>query len=443
MLNKRGVDAVVATVLIIMITVAAVAIIWMTIIPMIKTSLTESTAEKVSLSIETAGGYTVWDENNENLKVQIKRGADNSNLTGIQIVFFNGIESRIYVINGSNIPSPNLMTVVGFALGGFGKPETITIYPIVNGKMGEASSKISELKISSKVIEPNEIDYGNVLTLVDETDCSDGIDNNDNGLIDCLDSSCEGIDSCEFELELSCEDSFDNDGDGDVDCSDSDCSSSNNCIVQSLRQGLVGYWPFEETSGTTAVDYSGNGKNGFCTNMGVSCSSTTGKVGNAFSFDGSNDYIDIGISGLPISSSNRTVCLWAKTDVASGYDWTIGYGSTGIRSSFALGTQGTNLDLSAFGNDLVVNNFWTIGTWKFICGEYNGTHAMLYTNGQLNITQIKSFNTGSSAAYIGRQVPVSEYWDGMIDEVTIWNRTLSEAEVSQLYNAGDGMSLIE
>lgn len=59
MFNKRGVDAVVATVLIIMITVSAVAIIWATVIPMIKNSASTATAEKVSLTIETAGGYTV------------------------------------------------------------------------------------------------------------------------------------------------------------------------------------------------------------------------------------------------------------------------------------------------------------------------------------------------------------------------------------------------
>ena len=88
-MNKKGVDAVVATVLIIMITVAAVAIIWATVIPMIKNSALSATAEKVSLSIETAGGYTTWDASKNILRVQVKRGSDNTNLTGIEFIFTN------------------------------------------------------------------------------------------------------------------------------------------------------------------------------------------------------------------------------------------------------------------------------------------------------------------------------------------------------------------
>ena len=54
-----------------------------------------------------------------------------------------------------------------------------------------------------------------------ESSCSDGVDNNNDGLTDCEDAGCNGVGSCEFGAELTCNDSIDNDG--DVDCADADC----------------------------------------------------------------------------------------------------------------------------------------------------------------------------------------------------------------------------
>ena len=73
--NKKGISAVVATVLIILITVAAVTIIWAAIIPMIKEQTVGGTTclDAVSqVSIETAGGFTCFDDTNDEVEVQVE-----------------------------------------------------------------------------------------------------------------------------------------------------------------------------------------------------------------------------------------------------------------------------------------------------------------------------------------------------------------------------------
>ena len=47
-----------------------------------------------------------------------------------------------------------------------------------------------------------------------ETNCTDGLDNDGDGFIDCLDSDCNGVSGCEFGPEATCDDGIDNDGDG-------------------------------------------------------------------------------------------------------------------------------------------------------------------------------------------------------------------------------------
>lgn len=95
--NKNGVSAVVATVLIIMITVAAVGIIWAAIIPMIRTSIDRGTAcfdAQSDISVVTDQGYTCLNTTTspDNLSIQVKKGPNTKiSLVGIEaIVFVNG-----------------------------------------------------------------------------------------------------------------------------------------------------------------------------------------------------------------------------------------------------------------------------------------------------------------------------------------------------------------
>ena len=108
--NNRGISAVVATVLIILITVAAVTIIWSAIIPMVKNQIETGTVcfDAVSeLSIVTNQGYTCI-KGDGNISIQISRGAKEIDLKKIQVLVSIGGDTAAYELNDTNkLPKAN------------------------------------------------------------------------------------------------------------------------------------------------------------------------------------------------------------------------------------------------------------------------------------------------------------------------------------------------
>jgi hypothetical protein len=139
-MNKRGISAIVATVLIILVTVAAVTIIWIVIIPMISEG-TSFHDPNLRLNVQTSDGYTVYDPDLKFATIQIYRGADESDLLGIELIFgFEGNSVRHFV---RNFPESNGMNVYYIDLGAFGvAPTSIGVAPVFSD--GEIGSLLSE-----------------------------------------------------------------------------------------------------------------------------------------------------------------------------------------------------------------------------------------------------------------------------------------------------------
>jgi FlaG/FlaF family flagellin (archaellin) len=184
--SKKGVSAIVATVLIIMISVAAVAILWQFIIPTVKESLEESTSEKVQLSIETSGGYTTWDEVQKIARVQIKRGNDNANLTGLDFNFVKQGNSKKN--QTTEVPQPNQIKVYEFNLSDFGKPEKVTVAPITVSGVGAVSSESSAIN-----------EYSATNQISGQVDCDSGLDNNGEIVL----CNCEDLQNMNNDLSAS------------------------------------------------------------------------------------------------------------------------------------------------------------------------------------------------------------------------------------------------
>lgn len=91
MQNKRGISAIVATVLIILITVASVTIVWTAIIPMIKTNLEVGTiCLDADVLIDDSSGYTCYDADKNIVAVRVKKGSSDLNISEIQFVLSSG-----------------------------------------------------------------------------------------------------------------------------------------------------------------------------------------------------------------------------------------------------------------------------------------------------------------------------------------------------------------
>jgi len=212
-------------------------------------------------------------------------------------------------------------------------------------------------------------------------------------------------------------------------------------------QGLVLYLPFDEGTGTIAYDYSGNGNNGTLVNFNFTATSgwTIGKVGGALIFDGVDDYVNLPSSNLNTSSlryilrggassSPFTIVFWKNSQVPVTNNYWIG------RVGW---TNGIDLDCRFILYDASNNSYSTTfscthNNWEFIVASWDKSVMKFYFNGKK--VEERSFSSilkdNSSPVQIGGQTGVTWYFAcGLIDEVRIYNRALSDAEIQALYNA--------
>lgn len=158
--NKKAVSAVVATVLIIMITVAAVGIIWAAIIPMVRDSLSKGTVCNDAMSDISIGveGYTCK-EAGGNISLQIKKGSNAKvNLVAVNALVFTGGSSESVRINGTNtwsssnisgnLPGSNVEQVIIIGTKNFTNATSIKIAPVVTvGKTEETCAATQEVAL--------------------------------------------------------------------------------------------------------------------------------------------------------------------------------------------------------------------------------------------------------------------------------------------------------
>ena len=206
----------------------------------------------------------------------------------------------------------------------------------------------------------------------------------------------------------------------------------------SLTSGLVGYWPFCGN----ANDASGNGNNG-TVNGATLTTDRFGNTNSAYSFNGSNS-IDIGVNGFSTGNSQATLSGWVYiTTNPAGVSYIVGYGDPANQGAvFATGVYGSAGLFGTFSGavyDAISNINCPINSWNLVTTvkEANGT-IKIYLNATLIYTQtVATPLIGNISGRIGRAVwNSSEYWNGKIDDVAVWNRALTAAEIQQLYTTG-------
>lgn len=220
-----------------------------------------------------------------------------------------------------------------------------------------------------------------------------------------------------------------------------------------LLNGLVGYWPFDGD----AKDYSGNGNHG--TTHGVSLTNDRhGNSGGAYYFGGyyDNGFKNEGYISVPNSSSlhaighSFTFASWVRIDA-----WCLANGDGGTYHDYwvsilckGYANRQYGLQFQSYDN---VENCWVgadsvfpavvpgLKSWHHVAVTDDGTQLVEYVDGIFvssgNIGGVISRN--SESLYIGKDKPGDlEYFNGAIDDLTIYNRALSSSEIRALYNGG-------
>ena len=199
------------------------------------------------------------------------------------------------------------------------------------------------------------------------------------------------------------------------------------------QAALVGFWELDETSGSTAVDSSGNGVSGTLVNgPSVGQTAVHPSLGTAYRFNGSNQEINLGNTYNTLTSS-LTLSAWINPDDTVGIQ-RIFSSSTG--PGWGFGLNGANLRFTTFG---VKDYNFTLGT-PIIAGEW--THlavtfdasfdAEFFVDGvsQGTITGSAAASTGTGVYRIGSRN--GENYDGFIDEVRLYNEVLNDTQIAAL-----------
>ena len=205
----------------------------------------------------------------------------------------------------------------------------------------------------------------------------------------------------------------------------------NTCLT--LPSGLVSWWPGD---GNANDIQDGND----ATLLG-GATFTSGKVGQAFSLDGIDDKVaDSTPTGLPLGNSPRTIVAWINPSSLETNHPIAGYGNDVVGESFGLVMQNDKLYFVGYGTDLTGTISIPTNQYSLVAATYDGTTVRLYVNGAADTSGAKSLNTVLDPFGFN----IGGYWyssfvnffNGTIDEVQVFNRTLSQSEIQAEYDAG-------
>jgi len=194
--------------------------------------------------------------------------------------------------------------------------------------------------------------------------------------------------------------------------------------------------PFEGGSNATWTKDYALGNNGTVTN--AAWNRTAGYNGfGAYRFDGDGDYISIS-SMVNLSSRNFTLAAWAQRN-SFGQQYILAQGIDTTNKGLSFGFDPVNkFQLGFYLNDLYTDEIYNDTAWHFWVGTYNAdtNDRKIYSDGVLveNDTATADFQ-GNGTVYMGRKAwATTNYFNGTIDEVMIFNRTLTSQQVAALFN---------
>jgi prepilin-type N-terminal cleavage/methylation domain-containing protein len=212
------------------------------------------------------------------------------------------------------------------------------------------------------------------------------------------------------------------------------------------QTGLVGYWPMDEGAGSSTQDMSGNGNTGTWSGTPVGTNNTyytQGKIGSYAGMwspyiSGNSTYINVPID-TSLEPSQVTVSEWVNqpANMQPGYRWTgIQYG-TGYYIIIDQTSLTWNIQCGSSCGVGVGATIPAYNSWYLLTGTWDGHTADIYVNGK----PISSSTAAGSLTYVSPTFSIGKNGNAAasavsLDDVRIYNRALSAAEIQALYNAG-------
>jgi len=210
--------------------------------------------------------------------------------------------------------------------------------------------------------------------------------------------------------------------------------------------GAVGYWPLDDSTGSVAHDVSGHHYDGTLYNIDTTIAWSVGMIDGALEFDGSNDYVQIPHTDSLNGDTALTYTAWVYPHTWSGTRQVMAksvHGGGSGRVQMGIFSESGNLR----GRAEATSGRWnvdaplpTLNTWSHLALVFDGTSLQIFVNGMIEDSLILSPTTlkqNSDPLSIGKRVGTPQYFfNGMIDDVRVYTRSLTAAEILAMYNIG-------
>lgn len=211
-------------------------------------------------------------------------------------------------------------------------------------------------------------------------------------------------------------------------------------LASAINNGQLDvYYSLEETAGTVVEDVRSGLFN--ATNTGATIN-INGIIGKSYFFDGTNDAIDLPNKMGLFRDGEWAINMWFNTSGMADNDMV--FSSKGevvleanviTQNRIRLEATGTGGSKNAISGSLIND------TWYMLTFTQNASGLNLFINGKLNATStaigVINANVGNSTLMV--DATGTRFLEGMLDEISFWNNTLTTSEIVELYNGGAGL----
>jgi len=221
-----------------------------------------------------------------------------------------------------------------------------------------------------------------------------------------------------------------------------------NAANATLVNGLVEYW---EMDGNFSANVTAAHAGTLTTTGTGSGNFVAGKFGQAIDLQNSvNNQAVIVVGGnendFDLTGQAVSFSLWYTTEsLYTSFQTLIGKGENSSWRAARSSSSGTNVKLSVGGANGNAKLNLQDGSWHNLIGVYDGTGTQLFVDGSLVASTATNGNlpgnVGNAMQIGGNPQAANRGWNGNIDDVAIWNRALTSAEVALIFNNGDGASI--
>jgi len=207
--------------------------------------------------------------------------------------------------------------------------------------------------------------------------------------------------------------------------------------AQDLTNGLVGWWTFDEGSGNIAADSSGNGNNG--TLNGPVEWVAEGKIGGAMAFTGPYNYVLVPNAPSLNPTNAITIAAWINPSW-TGNNRILQKSTENTDTQYRLLKEGGNnirFHIPPAANFEVTGKIPPAGEWTHLAASYDGSMIRVYFNGAVvgETAFSGKMDVSTGPLFIGNKwskAPAGDEFNGMMDDVRIYNRALSASEIIAL-----------